>query len=213
MSRWTFETQAFRCKLECGQCQFVKANDERCRNRVCIGHPYCWIHNKGQYAVKVRDSTIAAAGRGLFATEDIKKGQWITPYFGETIPKTCLDQRYPGGEDSLAPYTVEYGAGGRTRYVDSACRRGIAGMANALFDENNNPLPKEDHNAVLLYRKYEKAKRGRSPVKHTRMLWLKATKAIPAGHEIFCHYGDDYKLNHNNDHETRRTRAPDTRPC
>ena len=62
MSRNTFISDRFNCKLHCGGCQHIKAGGGRCRNRVCFGVPLCWIHTKIVYGVQVRDSTLADAG-------------------------------------------------------------------------------------------------------------------------------------------------------
>lgn len=41
MSRLAFNTDTFRCQLECDQCTRIKANGLRCRSRVCFGIPVC----------------------------------------------------------------------------------------------------------------------------------------------------------------------------
>ena len=92
MSRNTFISDRFNCKLTCDRCQHIKASGGRCRNRVCFGTPLCWIHTKIVYGVQVRDSTLADAGKGLFATRDFEQGEWIIPpYVGELINETCLN--------------------------------------------------------------------------------------------------------------------------
>ena len=40
--------------LRCANCKFIKANGEQCKNRVCIGLPYCHIHKKIMQLLKVK---------------------------------------------------------------------------------------------------------------------------------------------------------------
>lgn len=192
MSRHTFETDNFRCKLHCDQCTHIKDDGTRCRNRVCIGTPTCWIHNKKKYDVRVRDSTIGNF-KGLFAERDFLEGEWICPYIGERITRNCLDQRYPG--DITAPYAVKEGG----RWVnDSACRRGIGAMANAKFRADGSCRARSQHNAFI-------------DPRPNRGQWLRADVDISEGEEIFVWYGLDYRLDM--DHKTYRTTRPETRPC
>ncbi|MGL5934605.1 MAG: SET domain-containing protein [Cetobacterium sp.] len=137
-------------------------------------------------------STIANAGKGLFSTNGFKSKEWICPYVGEPISGDCLNRRYPG--DMTAPYVVQNNAG----YKDSACRRGIGAMANAKFNANGTSKHKRFHNAELITR----PRQG---------IWLRSTKNIAPGGEIFVWYGNEYILTH--DHETKRSRVNDNRPC
>lgn len=189
MSKLTFITQRFNCKLKCAQCEYRKGVGGRCRNRVCKGFPICWMHNKKLYGVKTRPSV---HGTGLFATENISSGAWICPYKGERITKRCLEKRYPG--NLTGPYSATHK---NRHFFDAACSRGIGSFANAKFNGQRS-APEGRHNAVLEWR----AKHG---------IWLLATKDIRAGREIFCWYGDDFMLN--NDHQTKRSKVVDNRPC
>lgn len=189
-SKLTFNSPAFRCHLSCGQCTHLKVNGARCKNRVCFGTPICWVHTMRLYGVKVRTSPVA--GKGLFATRPFQSGSWICPYIGEGVTGACLNQRYPG--DRTAPYAVENDGS----YVDSACVRGVGAMSNGLFRRNGAPRAASRHNSELVERR-----RGE--------LWLRATKDITIGSEIFTHYGETYRIE--NDHSTKRSRKADNRPC
>lgn len=200
MSKLTFDSDTFKCHLRCDQCIFIKANGQRCRNRVCIGYPVCWVHTKQEYGVRVKDSTVEGAGKGLFAHVAKRRFEWICPYNGEMITQNCLDARYPG--DVTAPYAtqldVPFAMGGGD-YEDGACVRGVGSMANGLFDVDNTSLPLAAHNATIDQRPGYPG------------LWLRAWRNIPQGGEIFVWYGDDYRLN--DDHTTKRRVGQDTRPC
>lgn len=189
-ARLTFISPTFSCKLQCGQCQQIKPDNSRCKNRVCFGLSRCWIHTKALYGVKVRPSNVH--GKGLFATKDFATNDWICPYEGEPITPNCLEERYPG--DVTAPYSVESRNG---NIVDSACARGVGAMANGLFKQNGYSKARYYHNAVL-------AERGND-------VWLRARKPINVNSEIHCYYGNSYRLEQT--HETKRTSRVDTRPC
>ena len=180
----------FSCHLRCSQCTYRKDNGERCRNRVCHGIPTCWIHAVKEYKVQRKDSPVH--GKGLFAVEDIARDAWICPYGGEEISNACITQRYG---QATAPYAVQATA---ATNLDGACVRGLGCIANGRFNQHGRSLPVGNHNAIISRR------RGAG-------LWLKATRIIRAGREIFVHYGDTYILQDN--HYTKRRRTPDTRPC
>ena len=190
MYRNTFISDRFNCKLTCDRCEHIKAGGGRCRNRVCFGTPLCWIHTKIVYGVQVRDSTLADAGKGLFATRDFEQGEWIIPYIGELINETCLNDRY--GDDT-APYASAFS---RRRYIDGACMWGTATPANGLFRRDGRSRTVNAHNTVI-----ENRNSG---------LWLRARRQISEGDEMFVWYGDDYLLE--GAHQTRRSTTADTRP-
>lgn len=199
MSKLSFVTADFRCRLRCDQCSYVKPDGQRCRNRVCIGYPLCWIHTKKEFSLRVKDSTIEGAGKGLFATTGFYQDQWICPYVGENVTHGCLDARYPG--DVTAPYATQYEnplAFNAGDFVDSACVRGVGAMANGIFLPDGTSAGVEHHNAQI-------------ETREGGVLWLRATEDIGPHDEIFLHYGDQYVLENN--YSTRRSRLPDTRPC
>jgi hypothetical protein len=191
----TFEQDdQFRCHLHCGRCWYQNPNTGlRCKNRVCIGTPVCWIHTKKIWGVQIKDSTIADAGKGLFATRDFATDEEIVPYFGKKITEACLDERY---DYKTAPYAI----GNDDMIVDSACVRGIASMSNGLFNQRTGTSRSMDlHNATIEFNDAEE------------YFFLQASKPINKGDEIFAYYGRGYRLT--DDHRTKRKRGPDTRPC
>lgn len=190
-SKETFHSPAFRCRLHCQRCRERKADGTRCNNRVCHGVPTCWIHTKKKYNVQRKDSP--THGKGLFATNDIPANEYICPYGGQLISTACLNRRYPG--DVTAPYTTD--TRNNRRVLDGACRRGTGCVANGLFLNNGTSRARRYHNAEIRYRGND--------------IWLRSIKEIPAGREIFVYYGDGYTLNNN--HSTKRSSKPDTRPC
>jgi hypothetical protein len=191
-SKLTFSTDDFSCHIRCDRCTHIKPNGERCKNRVCFGSPVCWIHTRQTYGVQIKKT--AVMGKGLFATEDIPANTWICPYNGETINKACLDNRYPG--DMTAPYAYQKN---RDSFEDAACLRGTGSMSNGKFRANGQSRALSQHNSKIVNRR-----NGVGP-------WLKSTKAISNGSEIYTYYGPDYRIEDN--HDTKRTNQADTRPC
>lgn len=194
-----FRTKDWSCPIVCRRCKHRRANGAICKNKVCFGSPVCWVHNSILYGLKIKESSIPKPGEGLFATRVLKKDAWISPYIGEIVGMKCVHQRYPG----TAPYTMQM-PGPKQLAVDCACTRGIGSLANCRFNKNGTVSSLSRHNCVSRYRPVGDGTPG---------LWLKATKTIKAGDEIFLWYGDGgYKLQNN--HSTKpRAKIPDSRPC
>lgn len=173
----------FECAIPTLQCFLVKQNGERCRSKTAMGTPYCWQHLRSQKHVRVKQSTIQGAGKGLFADNGkrapnrdlvFKRGDQIVRYFGEVIDKKTLDARYG---DFTAPYAITYEDG---IIEDAACKRGVGALVNQA-------IRKQDNNAELTS--------GVSQSTGRHVAVLLAIKDIHNGDEIFADYGDDYVMN------------------
>lgn len=116
--------------------------------------------------IEVRASSLPNSGRGLFAEQDIKKGQPIVMitgpvYNAEELKNIVQDE-----------YILEDVCG--TRYID------VEGPARYANDaEGITRVPGLKNNSAFL--SYEDG-----------TLWLEATKKIKAGEEIFVAYGEQY---------------------
>lgn len=200
-----FKSGDWSCPLVCGRCAYIRKNGIRCKNNVCIGSPLCWIHNDTEYGVKATASSIAGAGKGLFATRKIPKDTWICPYGGDRTTMDCIHRLYPG--EKTAPYAIEVTWPRRQIAFDCACHRGIGSLANCLVDPDGNVSPPRLHNCISRYRPIGDGVPG---------IWLKSTKTIQAGKEIFHWYGKgEYSLQ-NDYSQGRRLQVrdrPDSRPC
>lgn len=192
MSRLTFQNQYFRCRLQCDRCNTIKTDGTRCKNRVCIGFPTCWIHSKQLYNVRVRPTPI---GKGLFSTQPFHVGDWICPYGSEIISPDCLESRYPG--DTTAPYAVTHDQGTSLLILDGACNRGLGTNSNGNFRIDGVSMSETRHNSLIEER-------------YPGEIWLRARRYIPANTEIKTFYGLHYRLC---EHRTYRTTLSDTRPC
>jgi len=144
-----------------------------CPNITSLTLPYCQQHWRELYGVKITNSTIAGAGKGLFATKRFKKQDFICDYYGQHIDEAELVKRY--GE-ATAPYAIELD---NNKYVDGALSRGIANYANHK--------PKKDCNARL-----ERVFDDNFVIPIS--VRLVAIKTINENDEIFVYYGNTYKL-------------------
>lgn len=167
------EDVEFHHKMVSEQCHAVKDDGSRCKNRVVIGHEFCWIHTRHKLNLQIKDSNITHAGKGLFAygpkNEIIfHKGDRICKYSGEVIDKDELEKRYG---DYTAPYGVELHKG---LYEDGSIERGIGSLSN-------HSHRKSKVNARLSINKNNNAQ-------------LIAVKNIKGGDEILINYGREYKF-------------------
>ena len=119
----------------------------------------------------VKKSTLPNAGKGLFSKRDIKKGERIVEYVGEIITEKELDRR---AENDIYGYAFYIN---KNRCIDAFYMpEALARFANDA--KGITRLPGVTNNA-----EYEVWKnRG----------WIKATKDIKAGSEIFVSYGAEY---------------------
>lgn len=170
---------AFECPLQCSQCAAVKADGTQCRNRTCVATPFCWIHMLRERHLRVRESTIEGAGKGLFAIlpkgqpNDIvfRKNDVIIDYAGEAITEAELNQRYGN-------YTAPYALQSRHYIEDAACRRGAGAMVNHATGNRVN--------VVFIFNL------------DSGHFELVAKKNIRNGEELFVNYGKVYRFNEEN---------------
>ena len=183
----------FEANVQCMQCKGKSKNGNRCKRRVCIGTPFCWQHLASEKKLKIKESNIPNAGKGLFAwnpknPNDVifkraratrfqnTPGQKIIEYAGELIDEEELNERY---SNQTAPYGIEIN---NDRYEDAALIRGIGAIAN--HSRRNN---------------------ARFDVSRNRII-LRATKNIKHNEEILVNYGRNYRFDEDNFHETKYVR-------
>lgn len=162
----------FDAPLQSVRCSFIKKNGQQCKKKCMIGTPMCRQHLLMKYRVTVKKSSVENAGLGLFAEIThprkvvFKKNNIIVPYDGERIDKAELDRRY--GNNYTAPYALQVSD---QIYEDGALRRGVGTLVNHSAKKKNAKLDKEDG-----------------------VGFVRATKNINSGEEIFVDYGEDYNL-------------------
>jgi hypothetical protein len=204
----------FQCDLKCEQCPAMTRKGVRCANRTCFGVPLCWRHTRRDLRLRIDQSTIPHAGRGVFAHagDNVGGGYVFFPgdviierYVGEVINRATVDNRYGAG--GLAAYGLQLDSSSSeysddddddddnddaySLYVDAACRRGLASMVNAPRSGKSR-----DANAQFVTDAADPTK-----------ISLVATKRIRHNAEITVHYGNDYDWKALNKHSTRYRRA------
>jgi SET domain-containing protein len=119
----------------------------------------------------VKKSTIPGAGKGLFITRDVKKGERIVEYLGEIITEAELDRR---AEKDIYGYAFYIS---KKKCIDAYyVPDAIARFANDA--KGITRVPGLNNNCS-----YEVWKnRG----------WIKAEKNIKAGSELLVSYGAEY---------------------
>ena len=202
--RFTFVADGhvkYTCLLHRGRCAYVNPDTHaHCRKICVIGLPMCWIHLKKQYKLRIKESTIADAGKGLFAVLPgaaatggprggprrgaanvvFNANAEICPYQGEVLTRHQMDQRY--GVDHTAPYGIRVNMA-QNIYEDAAKYRGVGAMANSDARHENAGF-KIRNNRIVLY----------------------ALRDITDGQEIFVNYGNAYDFNDDATYSTKYTR-------
>jgi SET domain-containing protein len=127
-------------------------------------------------SVEVKTSTIAGAGKGLFARQHFKRGDIITLYSGKVL--TDADP-WPYGDDL---YVVRLGL---RKYLDGHERFTLDKKRHLGLRINHSPKNKNARFSYL-------ASRIKNPA---RIVEIKATRRIAPGEEIFLDYGPEYFKN------------------
>ena len=167
----------FLCDLKSEQCLDTKKTGARCKCRAIIGYQYCHSHLMYKHKLKVKDSTIPGSGKGLFACDPMTERNEIIFRPKDRIViygGEPLDQKELSKRygEHTAPYALKTG---RDRFLDGACRRGVGSLANTRRNRNNAAFSSK---------------------------YLKATKNIRNGQEIFASYGRSYKMTEPTSHTT-----------
>lgn len=183
-----FSSPKLTCELKRRQCQYIRADGTQCGTLIRKGHPYCPFHTRKVWQVRMDTVDDEDA---IFAEKSFKCGEWIVPFIGEHINGDCVMRRYVNGPIT-APYLVEDRQGPPLpsfiddlvkeniceftggSYVDAACLRGIGAMARV------KPFVSPDVNVEIVRRRWH------TPISWMDdSLWLRATKNIEKGEEIF----------------------------
>jgi SET domain len=172
----------FRGRLKGERCRGQKKDGAQCKRNSVIGCPYCYQHLQFEKHLRIKTSTIANSGKGLFAQDNseddraiiFEPGDEIIEYIGERIDATELHRRY---QIHTAPYAIQVRGPNNPRgglYIDAAVIRGVGSLANHK--------PQRIMNAKLVI----------NYISNTAK--LRATKRIRNGTEIFVDYGSDYLI-------------------
>jgi hypothetical protein len=209
-----YEQGEFACRLKTRRCLGARKSDgKRCSLQVTIGLPYCWRHMRSALGVRVANSRIAGAGKGLFAARDFPRWELIAPYDGEVISRAQLDARYPG--DVTGAYALKY-SGRPPQFIDAACARSAASIINAPVGGAHGAnvaflttrqwgtrVPKArraelEREALAAHKKLAP---GDAPPRWR--IWVVALRDIANGEELLADYGAEYDFEHGGAHKTK----------
>ena len=141
--------------------------DAQCRKRTAHSEK-CWIHLAAHDNLRIKPSNIINGGKGLFSWKKrIPSRRIIGKFTGRRRTKQQLDQRYG---NQVAQYAI---CNRRGRCIDA--NHTTDGAVRFANDSHGSPF---QNNAKI---------KGRNTI-----FRLKATKTIPANHEIFTSYDHKY---------------------
>ena len=148
--------------MVCPTCNGVTASGQPCRRRTCKFAPKCFQHT----SVAVRPSSIA--GRGLFAKNNIRKGEIVGDYTVGTTRLTTAQfpAKYPSGRA-----THVWSTPGGVYYDAKDGRKSIAGMANRAPSGGKGSNAKINGGGKIM-----------------------AKNNIPQGREILVGYGSGFRI-------------------
>ena len=115
------------------QCHGHTKAGTRCKRKCIVGFEYCPSHLASIKNLKIMNSNIAGAGKGLFVWHKskentnepvFKKGDPIINYEGKQKTMERIHDEY--GEYT-APYAIEYKQG---QALDAGSKRGVGSLAN-----------------------------------------------------------------------------------
>jgi hypothetical protein len=148
-------------------CTASSKNGQPCKKRTSTSK-LCWQHMQSMEGLRVKDSRVVGAGKGLFAAKDYKKGEVVAEYNGRHVAK-----------DAEGPYV--FSLAGAPYDLDGARSSCPAGRF-----ANDKRASIAGANVVAKVRKTG----GHVDAAHP--LYFQAEKRIPEGREVFIHYGADY---------------------
>lgn len=162
----------------CGRCKaHSKKTKRRCKLRSCISLPYCHVHVGQETGLRVKQSLIPNAGKGLFAAKQYKRADTVAYYTGEILTQAQMDARYGKG---LAQYALQLAG---NHYIDAVrTDSGVARYADTCDAPRGKKNPCKN-NVRFVHDRHKKA------------IKLQACTTIEPGSEIGVSYGDDYMLN------------------
>jgi hypothetical protein len=147
------------------QCAAIARTGRRCRAMTRHGE-YCWTHLAQQRGVRIKQSTIAGAGKGLYAHRELAKGALVERYTGRYVRMS--DENDWKHSTYVLELTGELG-------IDAARTDAAAGrMVNDCRGSGKRP------NVWFVANQRSKT------------VTLRALRRIRAGEELFVAYGRSY---------------------
>ena len=150
-----------------------KGKGLQCKKMTYIYSEFCKQHTESLFGLTLKPSSIPTAGTGLFTMKDIPKNHNIARYTGKVITQEEYDKN-PSWYGVAIPHN---------RIMDAASTQtGLARYANDCRVANIREGDCKGNNSRFV----KVTRAGKTTV------WLRATKNIKAGSEIFISYGRKY---------------------
>jgi len=150
-----------------------KGKGHQCKKMTYIYSEFCKQHTESLFDLTLKPSSIPTAGTGLFTMKDIPKNHNIARYTGKIKTQEEYD-RNPSWYGVAIPHK---------RVIDAASTQsGLARYANDCRSANKREGDCKGNNSRFVIA----TRAGKTTV------WLRATKNIKAGSEIFISYGRKY---------------------
>ena len=149
----------------CPRCTAQTKGGERCKRTTCRYAPFCAAHK----AFRVDESTIPDAGRGIFATKQLRRGDTIGDYTIATVDQS-EDEFLASYPNARATHTAKI----KDRYF-TALGEGTR-TQNGIGMANRAPRGRKNNAKIIAS--------GR----------VVASQGIPPESEIFLAYGPGFKI-------------------
>ena len=157
------------------RCRGKTARGTRCKQRTQKSG-FCWTHLEKEQGLRIKKSQIPRAGDGLYTTKERARGNNITQYTGKIVVTDANGNDVSTGR----PWHSQYGLQIKQRpptFIDARATNSAPGRyANTARGSGHR------NNSQFVY-----DSRG-------RVANVRATRAIPAGSEVFVPYGAGFRL-------------------
>ena len=150
------------------RCTADNKQGEQCRARTRSGR-YCWIHLRALTGLRIKQSTVPGAGRGLFAARDFGVGDHVSKYTGDIFTGAPWEPDEFGGSSYAFQISHNF-------VIDAARTNSAPGrFANDTIGSSKHPNLK-----WVVDRR-------------NRQVRLVTTRHVKAGDEFFVSYGAGYR--------------------
>ena len=181
------------------RCTGTKRDHHQCTRRTlwlntsedCDLEAKCWQHLEKENHLKVKQSNIPGAGKGLFVTQDMPAGTVVDQYSGERID--CQDAHDPNYND---PYIIEDDQGNVCITARDPLKSSVSRYANDPWgpDQNQRRHPNQRirHPNVRPSGQIDGNCGNTGEDGELLAEDFVLTRNVHAGDELYFNYGNDY---------------------
>jgi|GEM_PF-402737 len=133
------------CQLSCRKCKGKTRSGAECKRNTCVYLPYCYQHCVSELGLKISQSQIPNAGKGLYVwLPDCDYGSKIydkndtifCSVIEEPMKLSTAELNEIYGEDETASYAISKANTGAGSHVDFFCHRYLSCYANDAQGSN-----------------------------------------------------------------------------